>query len=111
MKIIDTIFGRVWLRRTPFSFYQRGIKKANKLDHQGAIDDYTTTIEMPDTPEYMIAMALYNRALAHVSIGENQKGTEDLNAVLGIDHAPANVKTVARQKLARMEARARKSKS
>ena len=111
MKIIDRIFGRIWPRRAPFSFYHRRITKANKLNHQGAINDFTTTIEMPDTPEYMIAMALFNRALAHVSNGDNQKGKEDLDAVLEIDDAPVKVKTVTRQKLARMEARTRKGKS
>jgi hypothetical protein len=111
VNFISWLCGRVWPRRTPFSIYHRGIKKADRRDHQGAIDDYTTAIEMPDTPEYMIAMALYNRALAHVSSGDNQKGIEDLNAVLRTDKTPVNVKTATRQKLARTEARARKGDS
>ena len=37
-------------RGKALSLYKRGMAKAKKHDHQGAIDDYTTTIGMPDTP-------------------------------------------------------------
>jgi hypothetical protein len=84
--------------------------KAKKRDRQGAIDDYTAAIGMPDVPVDLKAMALYNRALAHVAAGDDPKGIEDLDAVLAIDETLVNVKTMARQKLARVESRC-KSKS
>lgn len=54
-------------------------------------------------------MVLYNRALVHVAAGDDQKGAVDLDAVLAMNEALVNVKTMARQKLVRMEFRASKS--
>ena len=54
-------------------------------------------------------MVLYNRALVHVATGDYRKGVDDLNAVMAMDEAPMNVKTRARQKLAKREIRSRKS--
>ena len=96
-------------RGKALSLYRRGMAKAKKHDHQGAIDDYTMTIDMPDTPPNVKAMVLYNRALVHVATGDFCKGADDLEAVLAMDEAPVNVKTMARQKLAKREIRSRKS--
>jgi hypothetical protein len=83
--------------------------KAKKRDHQGALEDYTTTIGMPGTPAELLAMVLYNRALVYVAASDVQKGVADLDALLAMNEAGENVKTMARQKLARMESRASKS--
>ena len=91
------------------SLYKRGMAKAKNHDHQGAIDDYTMSIDMSDTPPNVKAMVLYNRALVHVATGDFCKGADDLEAVLVMDEAPVNVKTMARQKLAKKEVRSRKS--
>lgn len=91
------------------SRYKRGLAKTKKRDHRGAIIDYTTTIDMPETPADLKAMALYYRAVVHVAAGEDQKGVDDLNAVLAMDESLINVKTMARQKLARMVARSSKT--
>ena len=91
------------------SLYRRGMAKAKKHDHEGALEDYTTMIGMPDTPADLLAMVLYNRALVYVAAGDDQKGAADLDAVLAMNEALVNVKTMARQKLARMESRASKS--
>lgn len=91
------------------SLYRRGMAKAKKHDHQGALEDYTTTIGMPGTPADLLAMVLYNRALVYVAVGDEPKGAADLDAVLAMNEALVNVRTMARQKLARMESRASKS--
>ena len=91
--------------------YKRGMAKAKKRDHQGALEDYTTTIGMPGTPADLLAMVLYNRALVYVAAGDERKGAADLDAVLAMNEALVNVKTMARQKLARMESRLSKSKA
>jgi hypothetical protein len=83
--------------------------KAKKRDHQGALEDYTTTIGMPGAPAELLAMVLYNRALVYVAAGDERKGAADLDAVLAMNEALVNVKMLARQKLARMESRASKS--
>ena len=82
--------------------------KAKKHNHQGAIDDYTISIGMPETPVDVKAMALFNRALVHVAAGDDRKGVDDLDAVLAMEEALVNVKTMARHKLAKMESRTRK---
>ena len=96
-------------RGKALSLYKRGMTKAKKHDHRGAIDDYTTTIGMPDAPPNVKAMVLYNRALVYVATGEFRKGADDLDAVIAMDEAPVSVKASARQKLAKREIRSRKS--
>ena len=91
------------------SLYKRGMAKAKKHDRQGAIEDYTTAIGMSGAPADLMAMVLYNRALVYVAAGDDRKGADDLDAVLAMNEALENVRTMARQKLARMESRASKS--
>lgn len=90
------------------SLYKRGMAKAKKHDHQGALEDYTAMIGMPGTPADLLAMVLYNRALVYVATGNEPKGAADLDAVLSMNEALVKVKAMARQKLARMESRANK---
>lgn len=107
MRLINWFRGRLTNRGKAISRYQRGITKAKKHDQQGAIDDYTDAIDMPYAPSDVIAMAMLNRALVQVAIGEFKKGVDDLSAVLAMDGAPTNVKEMAKQKLARRESRTR----
>lgn len=108
MNFIAWWIGRFSNRGKSLSLYKRGIARAKKRDHLGAINDYTTAIEMPETPLDVIAMALLNRALVLVASGEERRGVDDLGALLAMDMAPVNVKTVARIKLARIESRSGK---
>lgn len=92
-------------RGKAITLYRRGMAKAKKHDHQGALDDYTTLIGMPGMSADLMAMGLYNRALIYVAAGDERKGTADLDAVLTMNDALVRVKTMARQKLARMRSR------
>ena len=96
-------------RGKALSLYKRGMVKAKRHDHQGAIDNYTAAIDIPDSPSDVKAMALYNRALVYAAAREGPKATDDLNVVLAMDEALVNIKTMARQKLAKMESRSSKS--
>ena len=109
MSVFNWLKSRFCNPANSLSLYKRGMAREKKHDHQGAIDAYTMTIDMPDTSADLKAMALYNRALVHVAAGDDRKGVDDLNAVLAMDEAPVNVKTMARHKLAGMESRSRKS--
>ena len=91
------------------SLYKRGMAKAKNHDHQGAIDDYTMTIDMPDTPAKLKAMVLYNRALVHIATGDFSKGVDDLEAVMAMDEAPMRVKIMAMRKLSKRKLRSHKS--
>jgi hypothetical protein len=61
---------------------------------------------MTGVPADLKAMTLYNRALVHAAGGDDQKGIDDLDAVLAMQEVLINVKTMAREKLLRMERRA-----
>lgn len=87
------------------SLYRRGMGRAKKHDHQGAIDDYSEMIEMEDAPSDIVAMALYNRALVYVASGQDQLATNDLNRVLTLNAGHVNVRTMAKQMLFRMDSR------
>ena len=60
-------------------------------------------------PAEVKAKALYYRALVYVATGDDPKGVDDLSAVMAMDESLINVKTMARQKLARIESRSRKN--
>jgi len=86
------------------SRYRRGIEKARHHDQQGAIDDYSATIEMPDAPPDVKAMAFYNRGLARLSQDDPQ-AIDDLHHVLEIPQTPSSVRTEAKRKLLRIQRR------
>jgi hypothetical protein len=77
--------------------------RAHRQDHQGAIDDYGVTIDMPNGPPDVKAMALFNRALVYAADGDDAEATDDLNMVLAMAKTPPDVKTEARRKLERMK--------
>lgn len=110
MKIFDLLTCRFSDRGKALTLYKRGMSRAKKRDHRGAIDDYTSIIHLPDTPSDVRAMALYNRALAYVAAGDDRLGSEDLDAVLAMDNTPVNVRSMAKQKQVRMESRAAKDR-
>jgi len=80
-----------------------GMARAQRQDHQGAIDDYVAIIDVPNGPSDVKSMALYNRALVYAADGDDEKATDDLNLVLAMAKTPTEVKTEARRKLERMK--------
>ena len=110
MSIIGWLKEKLSNQSKAMSLYQRGMKKARNQDQLGAIDDYTDAIQTPSAPSTVVSMATLNRALAYVALGDFSKGVDDLTAVLEMDGAPAIVKKMARQKLAKRRAHNRRSK-
>ena len=90
--------------------YKRGMARAKRHDHGGAIDDYTATVDMLDAPPDLKAMAQYNRALVHLATKNDPKAIEDLNLILAMKETLINVKTMARQELIRIEGRSTTSR-
>ena len=109
MSIFAWITSPFSAERKALSHYRRGMKRANKREHQAAIDEYTAAIRMLDSPEEVRAMALYNRALVHVALGEDKHANDDLETVLVMEEAGVNVKTLARLKLAKIRTRTQKA--
>jgi hypothetical protein len=108
---VPDLLGRLFSKGgKALSLYKRGMAKAKQHDHQGAIDDYTTAISMPDTTANVKAMALYNRAMVYAAIGEKAKATDDLNVVLSMPEDLSEIKGEATRKLVRMERRSKNTK-
>ncbi|WDI40550.1 hypothetical protein [Bremerella sp. P1] len=105
MTLLEWMISYLSDRNKANSLYRRGMSKAKKHNHQGAIEDYTMALGVPDTPSEMRAMILYNRGLVHVAAGMASEGADDLNAVLAMDEVAPNVKTAAERKLSRIKAR------
>ena len=51
MKLFDWFNIRFSGGGKALSLYRRGMTRAKKHDHQGAIDDYTAMIAMPNAPK------------------------------------------------------------
>jgi tetratricopeptide (TPR) repeat protein len=92
-------------RNKALLLYKRGMAKAKKQDHKGAIDDYSATIESSDGPADVKAMALYNRALVYAAAKEHAKAIDDLQSLLALATTPANVRAAADEKLKKMKRR------
>ena len=110
MPVFNWLTGHFSDRGKALSLYRRGMARAKKHNHQGAINDYTAAIDMPDIPASMKAMALYNRAVMHVAAGDRSDGMDDLDAVLAMDGAFVNVRSMAKHKLAMMKSRSNNAK-
>ncbi len=111
MNVFTWLFGQFSNRGKAVLLYKRGMAKAKSHDHQGAIEDYSKTNEMPHAPADLKAAVLYNRALVYMANGEDQKGADDLATVMAMVEAPTHIKTMVKQKMARMESRTTKSNS
>lgn len=90
------------------TLYKRGMAKAKKHNHSGAIEDYTNALAVSDIGPEMQAMILYNRGLVYVAAGMAKQGAGDLNAVIAMETAAENVKRAAERKLARIQSRTKR---
>jgi hypothetical protein len=102
MSLLSWLAGVFSSRGKALSMCKRGMRRARKHDRAGAIGDYSAVIGMPGVPADVRAMALYNRALVHSAAGDDIQATGDLDSILAMTETLINVKTSARQKLARM---------
>ncbi len=109
MNVFNWLSRSAWRRSRALGLYRQGMAKANKHNHLGAIEDYTSALRMRDVPPDVIAMVLYNRALVYVATGDDSNGTRDLESVLAMEESLNNIKSMAKQKLIRMKTRSDKS--
>jgi hypothetical protein len=70
-----------------------------------AIAIYDSLVNSKGTSATLRARALFNRALAHSSLKEDQKAIVDLEEVVATPGAPENVLSAARDQLARVRNR------
>jgi hypothetical protein len=112
MNVVGWLKSGFSTRRKALWSYRRGMARAKRCDYEGTLANYTAAIELVGVPADAKTMALYNRVLAYVAAGDDAKGVDDLNAVLAMDGTMVivNIMTMAKQKLAKMESRTRRSK-
>lgn len=111
MNVFHWLTGHFSKRGRALLLYKRGMRKARNHDHKGAIDDYSTAIDMPNASPDVKAMGQYNRALVHLAAKNDSKAIEDLNLILAMKETLTNVKTMARQELLRIEHRSTTSRA
>lgn len=113
MNLLNLLLSSFSARHKALRNYKRGMSLARKRDHVGALAAYTAAIDSKSISDDVQAMALYNRALVFVASGDDLNGIDDLDAVLAMDGAmaTANVRTMAKQKLAKIESRIETSNS
>jgi hypothetical protein len=92
-------------RNEALSLYKLGMARTEKKDSGGAMDAYTSAIELPDAPDDVKAMALYNRALLFAAEGKADRALADLNAVMEMPAALHDIKRAARRRLERLQHR------
>ena len=93
------------VRGDAMSLYKRGLACNEKKDSAGAIDAYTCAIELPNAPDDVKAMALYNRALVFAAHGAVDKALVDLHAVMELPALLTMIKLAARRRLERLKNR------
>ncbi len=73
------------------SYYHRGLAKARLRDFQGAIDDYSTVLELPsrETPNYKVAsnksIAYSARGSARLALSDFEPAIADFTAAINLD--------------------------
>ena len=70
-----------------------------------ALAIYDALIAAPGTRSEVKARALFNRALAHSSLGHDDKALADLEQVLAMPNLPENVQNAARAQVVRVQKR------
>lgn len=103
MQLWNWLRERFSARGKVFAQYKHGLRRAREHDHPGAIADYDAVIAAPAATADLVLMARYNRALVHAAAGNQQLAEHELRAVVALEATPINVRTAARQKLARMQ--------
>jgi hypothetical protein len=103
MNLISWIKRRVFRLDDASARYQQALASANKHDLSAALAGYTAVIDMENTPPDLRAMALYNRSVVYTTTGCDAQAIADLELVLELPGAAANVKVEARRKLLRMK--------
>jgi hypothetical protein len=93
------------VRSESMSLYKEGMVRAEKHDMKGAMAAYTAAIELPDAPDDVKAMALYNRALLLAAAGNTQLALADLKIIMDSPISQRDIKVAARRRLDRLQHR------
>jgi tetratricopeptide (TPR) repeat protein len=88
------------------SLLLEGVEHAKAKRPEKALEIFNSLLATPTLNATVRASALYNRALAHSALDDDDKALADLQKVLTLPGLPDNVQTAARARLARLKKRA-----
>lgn len=111
MSFLMRLASRFTARGRALAKVAKGRVCASKREPDNAIKYYTKVIDTPDSPQDVIAMALFNRALVFTTIGMERRATEDLTTILCMPEAIPKIKKSARDKLVRMQRKLEREES
>ncbi|MCU0877426.1 MAG: tetratricopeptide repeat protein [Pirellulaceae bacterium] len=83
----------------------RALELAKAKQPEQALEIYDKLLASSGTNDTTRARALFNRALAHSSLNNDEQAIIDLNAVLELPNLPENVQSAARTQIARVRRR------
>jgi hypothetical protein len=93
------------VRSDALSLYKQGLVCSENKNAKGAMQAYTLAIELPNSPDDVKAMALYNRALVLAAGGAIDQALADLEVVMELPAPLHAVKLAARRRLERLRNR------
>lgn len=102
MNFFKRILGRFTTRGRALAKVAKGRDCATNREPDIAINYYTEVVDAPESPREVIAMALFNRALAYSTTGREDEAVKDLNAILSMPESILEIKKSASDKLVRM---------
>jgi hypothetical protein len=105
MTLFRWLFAWRSVRSEAMHNYHLGLARDKKGNSDGAIAAYSSTISAANAPDYVKAMALYNRALLFAARGENNKAAADLNAIMVMPTSVRGVTDAAKRRLERLQRR------
>lgn len=111
MKFLKRFTDRFTARGRVLALVDQGMKLAKKNESGKAIELYSTVINSSEAPRDVIAMAMFNRALALTAIDNLEEAKQDLTAIIAMPESLTQIKRSASDKLVRMKRKIERDKS
>jgi tetratricopeptide (TPR) repeat protein len=89
---------------------KKGIDEAKAGRPEAAIVIYDRLVASSADAD-LRAQALFNRALAYSALGDDIQSENDLRSVMALNQASESVRNAAREKMARVQARVRRTQN
>ena len=109
MNLLHKLFGRFTSRGRALIQLNKGRESAATRDFNDAVVHYTELVKDPNAPRDIIAMALFNRALACSATHQDKDAERDLVEVLEMREDFPKIKKFAREKLLRIRKRSERN--
>ncbi len=103
MNFIKRFTDRFTARGRVLALVEQGMALAKKNESGKAVTLYSKVIDSSETPRDVVAMAMFNRALAFTAIDKPKEAEQDLKAIIAMPESMTQIKKSASDKLVRMK--------